>query len=373
MVDPHDFESDHEGGLGDITRDRWERAQRDLITTTLDFSLQQLADMVRSQRLDLDPTFQRRDRWDQDRRSRFIESFIMNLPTPPVFLHETDFGDYAVIDGKQRLSAIVDFMEGRFALRHLSVFREANGMYYRDLDILIRKALESRATLRAVILLRISDPLARFEIFHRLNTGGVALNAQEIRNGVFAGQFNDSLIRLSETPLFRRMLRIDPGISSLWREMRDVELVLRFFTLSSRQFYSASITRSMNVFMQEHIGASEALIASFERRFIDTLDAVEAAFGDNAFRRWAPQQDAWSEQRSIAIYDAQMLACEGRDSRQLRGARLHIEAGMKRLYEDDFFQRTISTATNTPSSIMGRVDLVRDVLMTATEDDSLSE
>ena len=87
----------------DLTRVRWERAQRDLITTVLDYNLQTVASLVTDQRINLNPAYQRRDRWDVTRKSRLIESFLMNVPLPPVFLNEDDYGSYSIIDGKQRI------------------------------------------------------------------------------------------------------------------------------------------------------------------------------------------------------------------------------------------------------------------------------
>ena len=116
--------------------------------------------------------------------------------------------------------------------------------------------LKTRASLRAIILLRLSDPLIKYHVFQRLNTGGVRLNAQEVRNVTFSGALNDRLVSLSQLPAFMDALGIaaeSPGKSSLYREMRDVELVLRFLTLRELfPHFSGSLGGAMNEFMQRY-------------------------------------------------------------------------------------------------------------------------
>jgi Protein of unknown function DUF262 len=99
----------------------WEERQRDLVTSVLDYNLGTLSDLVQTNRIDLSPDYQRRDRWDPARQSKLIESFLMNVPVPQIFLNEDDYGQYSVIDGKQRLGAINEFMRGRLRLRRLEV------------------------------------------------------------------------------------------------------------------------------------------------------------------------------------------------------------------------------------------------------------
>jgi Protein of unknown function DUF262 len=105
----------------------WQDKQRELVTSTLDYNLGTLSALIRDKSIDLSPNYQRRFRWDPTRQSRLIESFLMNVPIPPVFLNEDDYGSYSVIDGKQRLRAIDQFMRGALKLRGLKVFQDING------------------------------------------------------------------------------------------------------------------------------------------------------------------------------------------------------------------------------------------------------
>ena len=113
----------------------------------------------------------------------------MNVPIPPIFLNEDDYGKYSVIDGKQRLNAISQFMTGDLRLKGLNVFNDLNGLNFYDLPIEFQNSLKIRANIRAIIILRQSNKEIKYEVFQRLNTGGVKLNAQEIRNSAFPGGF----------------------------------------------------------------------------------------------------------------------------------------------------------------------------------------
>ena len=121
-----------------------------------------------------------------ERQSELItRSFLMNVPVPPIYLAEEDYGIYPIIDGKQRITAVSDYLNNAFALRGLKAFPEINGARFRDLPRTLQSALRIRPYLRVITLLKQSHPKLKYEVFIRLNRGGVTLNAQEIRNVAF--------------------------------------------------------------------------------------------------------------------------------------------------------------------------------------------
>ena len=139
---------------------------------------------------------------------------------------------YRGIDGKQRLSAIHEFITGNLTLKGLLVFKDLNDLNFFDLPIEFQNSLKIRATVRAIIILRQSDKDIKYEVFQRLNTGGVRLNAQEIRNSAFPSLLNDKILDLSEDKFFHKILGIKSKTKSrIYQEMKDAELVLRFFAL----------------------------------------------------------------------------------------------------------------------------------------------
>jgi hypothetical protein len=115
-----------------------------IVTEQARYPLPAIPDMVDSNDYDLNPEFQRRHRWNDLRRSRLIESFIINVPIPPIFLYEDRYGHYEVMDGLQRLTAIRDFYRGGFALEGLEEWPSINGRHYSELPDKIRKGVDRR-------------------------------------------------------------------------------------------------------------------------------------------------------------------------------------------------------------------------------------
>jgi hypothetical protein len=128
----------------------------------------------------LRPSYQRRPRWDRERQSKLIESFIMNIPVPPLFVYESDLAKYEVMDGQQRITAILEFYTNRYPLEGIQQWPELNGRIYNTLPSEIRKGLDRRS-ISYIVLLKESastteeEASLRQQVFERLNTGGVQL------------------------------------------------------------------------------------------------------------------------------------------------------------------------------------------------------
>lgn len=350
-----------------LTREKWIQAQRDLVTTTLDYNLQAIVTLISDETIDLSPSFQRRDRWDRVRQSQLIESFLMNVPLPPIFLNEDDYGVYSIIDGKQRLTAISEFMSDGFALRGLEVFSEAEGLTFSQLDRELRGVLATRASLRAVIILRMSDPEIKYQVFQRLNTGGVRLNAQELRNVAFAGAMNDALVDMSRSLRYERLLGIaepsDRERSALWKQMRDVELVLRFLTLKdSWTEFSGSLVGEMNRFLIENRHADSSVISDAREQFDTAITKIASVFGETAFRRFRPDTRSYGLPVLASLFDAQMIGLMPFSSEALKANAQSLQEGMQDLFMNERFLAAIGAQTNTPRSVVERITMVRDMV-----------
>ena len=135
------------------------------------------ADGAREPRYELDPEYQRRHRWSVERKSRLIESFLMNVPVPPVFLYEREFARFEVMDGRQRLTALSEFYDNKFALKDLQYWPELNGRRYATLPGKVRDGIDRRY-ISSIILLKESDSTPeqaaqlKTMVFERLNSGG---------------------------------------------------------------------------------------------------------------------------------------------------------------------------------------------------------
>jgi uncharacterized protein with ParB-like and HNH nuclease domain len=166
----------------------------------------------------LQPDFQRGFVWDSSKCSRLIESALLGIPIPMIYLSEEIDGKEYVIDGQQRLTAFFSFIDGHypkdnaedakdFKLDHLKSFPQLNGKFFRDLPKELQKKINSYKII-TITFKKESDPNLKFEMFERLNTGSVQLNDQELRNCVYRGKYNKLLFRLSQYNDFQKILGI---------------------------------------------------------------------------------------------------------------------------------------------------------------------
>ncbi len=351
--------NDRRNGLIDWYR----RQQESLKIDIADQGLLTLVGMVSRQSIDVSPRFQRRDRWDQGRQSRLIESFLRNIPVPPVYLAEDRMqpGRYAVIDGKQRLTAIWMFFNDKFALRGIEYQPELNGLKFSDLPAGLQDALGMK-TMRVTTLVHGSDLRAQHEVFIRLNTGGEILNAQEIRNVAYSGPLNDAVYRMAENEFLRERLKVNEKTGSkAYQAMVDAEYVLRFFALSSSwRNFKGSYREALDEFMDSKRDVSDREIKRLCDSFESAISAVERIWGSEAFMRPGRNQSL------AGMYDAQMLAVHAVGQECCRVAEIHAgsvrEALVKRFEEDSKFEDSVRVATNTPEKLHYRVSVVMDIL-----------
>jgi hypothetical protein len=274
--------------------------------------------------MDLRPFYQRRPRWSRDRQSLLIESFIMNIPVPPVFLYERDYNSFEVMDGQQRITALRDYYSGQFELTGLERWPELNGRNYLNLPSKIKAGLDRRS-ITSIVLLRESTAdeneawSLRETVFDRLNRGGVALERQEIRNALYRGAFNELLLRLSRLKIFRDAWGIpayieneienNPDIleNKMFAKMEDTELVLRFFALRNAEHYRVGMQPFLDLYMRKAALLSKENIAAFQDVFTKTLTTAAGIFGDLLFRPFDVERGDWQPSAQKAFYDAVMV------------------------------------------------------------------
>jgi hypothetical protein len=270
------------------------------------------------------PFYQRRSRWDAKRQSRLIESFIMNIPVPPLFLYEKDYNKYEVMDGQQRITSLKSFYAGEFKLTGLEIWKELNGRTYSTLPSLVRSGLDRRS-ISYIVVLRESTPdeedavFLRQTVFARLNTGGVILEHQEIRNSLFQGPFNDLLIQLSQANDFRDAFglpRYTPEEEeanvpikgeTMYQKMEDTEAVLRFFALRHIEHYTRGMHGFLDLYMARARAFSDADLATLKSLYLDCLNLALALYGNLVFRPYKSETNEWASRPYRAFYDAVMV------------------------------------------------------------------
>ncbi|WP_429968208.1 DUF262 domain-containing protein [Enterococcus sp. AZ046] len=266
-------------------------------TRSLDLSFNELLDMYSDSELIIDPEYQRLFRWSVGKQSRFIESLLLELPIPPIFLIELEEGVYELIDGLQRISSYLNFRgrlnEGeQLELVDCDIVKELNGLTYSDLPKPLEIKLK-RNFIRVEILRKESDPRLRYYMFKRLNTGGELLSDQEIRNSTIRlldSGFNDFLIQLSSNKDFRDTIKniSDTKLS----EKHDQELALRFLAFKNNV---DNYVHDVGDFLTEYMELATTQVVDGEYDtdleesiFNKTFEVLNKVMGGQVFARLSP-------------------------------------------------------------------------------------
>ncbi len=234
--------------------------------------------------LQLQPNFQRRLVWNPQKKSRFIESILLDVPLPLVYLAEDSDGKQVVVDGQQRLDAVFSYIDNELVLTGLTVMDELNGKRFRDLTTKHQNKIEDRP-FHLILIKNDSNEDMKYDVFERLNTGSSQLNPQELRNCVNRGRFNDFIIELSMNSVFQELCKFTETQKS---RMLDVEHVLIFFAFYdlSYQAYRKGMKRFLDSEMKHRQNISPQDIDKLRQAFIGALNLSKSVFGENAFRRF---------------------------------------------------------------------------------------
>ncbi len=258
-----------------------------------------LSSRLENEELDLTPDFQRQANvWDVKRKSRLIESVLLRIPLPSFYFSEDEHGVYAVVDGLQRLCTVFHFMDHAalnkatgakltpLRLQELQYLSELNGVSYAELDRKFQRRI-SELEITANII-RASTPAAvKFNVFARLNQGGMPLNAQEIRNAIYPGLWRKKLQELAKSKAFQAATE---GKIKTQRQ-QDLELVLRFIALWQLGApFSRQSNQTLDDFLNDAVDNSlrhwdERKWSEASAAFVRALDAARLIFGDQAFRK----------------------------------------------------------------------------------------
>jgi hypothetical protein len=331
--------------------------------------------------LDLRPFYQRRARWDAKRQSRLIESFIMNIPVPPVFLYEKAYNQYEVMDGQQRISALQAFYENSLRLTGLESWPELNRRTYKTLPSKVRSGLDRRS-ISSIVLLKESAPtdeaamLLKRIVFERLNTGGVKLGRQEIRNSLFQGQLNASLLEWSTFPPFRAAWGIpnlpvaaneeappELAVNTMYAKMEDVELILRFLALRHVDHFRGGMQGFLDRYMIRSQRFSAGDLTHLETSFKTTVTLCCELFEQNVFRAYDPTAGRWQERPHKSLADAEMVAVSRHldSATQLRSKTAQLLEATKALFQAHP-QGTFTGAANTKEDVQNRIRLFEQMI-----------
>jgi hypothetical protein len=352
-------------------------------TQSLDLSFNELLDMYVDGELDINPDYQRLFRWTQGAQSRFIESLLLEMPVPPIYVVESDEGRYQLIDGLQRFSSYLH-LRGKLSAKHLDpeinvgefltlqecdIVEDLNGLTYEELPTSLKIRLK-RAFVRVEVVRKGSDSKFRYHMFKRLNTGGEELTAQQLRNctiRMLDPTFIDFVIKKSKSEDFKECISNiskQQGLGSF-----DQELVLRYFSLKNyRDKFVHDVADFLTEYM-ESVSDPENTDFTFdyanEEAIFDKLFLVlKKSLGDKSFGRKGQNgiQSNFSVYHFEGICTGLLSKIDDIDPDNPE----HITALTTRLEElksdADFIAVTTGGGKNSPGPLNKRVQLVIDKL-----------
>jgi hypothetical protein len=245
-----------------------------------DRSLSELHRWYKMGRIIVDPEWQRNYVWDKARASKLIESFLLDIPVPVVYLAKTEDNKYEVIDGLQRLTSVFDYLDNKYKLQRLDILGDIVNKSFNELPELSQRKLED-AILRSFELSSGAGDI-HFIVFERLNTGGVKLNDMEIRNCLYRGTLNGLIKDLASSPEFNKAI----NQNNFDKRMQDRALVLRFLAFYERTHHRCKhgLKRFLNEFLETYRNATSEKIGEYEKVFDKCMKSCFTVFGDSAFR-----------------------------------------------------------------------------------------
>jgi hypothetical protein len=323
--------------------------ERKITTTAYDLSVNTLVEQWDDDLLII-PPIQREYVWDNGKASRLIESLLLNIPIPVLYFQETEDAKYEIIDGHQRVKSVVRYIKNEFGLSGLRILDEYKRKRFHQLPEREQRFLRSRV-MRAIIITQDSHPTMKIEVFGRLNTGGIALNSQELRNALFQGTLNDLLGELQSNSSFRTCI----GTKQPRKRMVDQELVLRYLALRERiDTYRPPLIQFLHKFMRDNRNATSRTISSLRESFESTVELVGKALGGLAFRPITADGEPLEAPVNRALFDAQMLAFSWANPNGTLPKKRIIRATAK-LYEDEDFLDAIRRATGDRARLLTRL------------------
>lgn len=270
--------------------------ERTVKTQTIEYDLETIVKKIDRKVIKLNPEYQRNHRWSDEFSSRLIESLILNIPVPFIYISQDidvdeevdeEVARYSVIDGQQRLTAIHGFFINQYSLRGLDVLKDLNNSYYKDLPPFLIRRLEER-TIRCLRIDSTLDGQVKYDIFERLNSGSVKLEPQELRNATCRGPFKKLVKKLAKNSEFASLCQLDPKGKRV-QKMEDEELVLRFFALAysdGYKTYKGGFKTFLTEKMEEFNSSKEKTLIEMESLFEDVFIHIRKTGDDAPFSKY---------------------------------------------------------------------------------------
>ena len=348
----------------------YRQKRRQVSTDKMDWPISSIfAKIVQDKEIKLDPEFQRRYVWDSAKASQLIESILLGIPLPTIYLSEEEGSD-ETIDGQQRLTTIISFINGRypngdvFLLRQLKELSMLNGAKYADLPKEMTKNF-GMFNLSVIKIKNTSHEDTKFDIFERLNKGSEKLKEQEIRNCLYRGTLNTAVKRLVDEPRFKKIYNF-PDKQSV--RMEDAGFVLAYLCLQEAGGRMRGEPKALiNRYMAKNKMLSEDEIKQLFTGFMNVSETIFTLFGENSFRKYhgmvelgKETKSRWEPKINTAIALSMMYAVSSYSRHQIT---INAEAIREKVLDlmtiDQDFVNSLLMQTTAEKNMTLRIDKIK--------------
>lgn len=339
-------------------QDQLDSNRRSVAFDSYDLAIRQLSDMLLEDLIDIAPEYQRHFKWNAERQSQLIESLLLGIPVPSLFMATNRDSTWEVIDGLQRLTTLINFVGTneqiiknnksckKLKLIGLEKMSSLNGLTFEELPKAIQLMFMTRP-IRVTVLNDRSDIAVRYDLFERLNTGGISLHPHEIRNCIFIGEFNDFLKKISQFRPFRTVLKLSNDAE---KSGSMEELALKFFAYYEKR---GEFVHSVEGFLNDYM---DDKTKSFKNKrklkdiFEKTFTLLEAILPDGIVR------ESRKNTTPIVLFEAISVGC----ALAIDEGFTIDQASVAKLLNDPLLQKLTTGATNSRKMVTKRIEYVRD-------------
>nr|CDQ34863.1 hypothetical protein BN993_04330 [Virgibacillus halodenitrificans] len=343
-------------------QEQLDKNRRSVAFDSYDITVRQVCDMMSEGMIDIAPEYQRHFVWDEERQSELIESIFLGIPVPSLYMATNRDASWEVIDGLQRLTTIINYIGddslisiankekgGKLKLRSLEKLSALNGSVYEELPKSLQVMFQTRP-IKITVLNDRSDFGVRYDLFERLNTGGVTLHPQEIRNCVYLGEFNDFIKDCAENEDFRAVVKTTKNSERIGSYE---ELVLKFFCyFERRDEFVHSVKDFLNDYMEDKTNNFKNKSA-LKKLYEETFSELRRCLPDGIVRGNRKSVTPLVLFEAISIGTADAIK-EG----------VQIDSGVLNMLLNDGELKSLTTgATNSNKKLINRIAYVKDALM----------
>ena len=338
-----------------------QKNRQEIKTDRMDMSFGEILNMYEDNEVIISPQYQRAFRWDNSHQTKFIESILLGIPFPPIFVAEDKDNVWELVDGLQRISTILSFFgklkdktKNNLVLGEGGIIKELEGITIKTIPLKY-KLLLKRAVCRVEIIRVDSGFDMKYELFKRLNTGGLTLTPQEIRNCVFRGdnnKFNSFVAELAANSSFRKLIKI----SKIDEEkMQYEELVLRYLSLKNmKSRFGQNIQEHFDNYMREVISQKTDFTYSEEKKLFSEIISILAATKGNIFKM---SRRAFS----TSVFDSVMLTIATDTEYFKKKGSKFIESKIKELIANAEFRQNAGSASSSQTKINAKLKIAKHI------------